>query len=193
MPAFPSLRRPLVAAVAALILTLFASAPGARAAEGTFSKVEVLSAADSFFGGTTKGLAEVVEKVFSDLGEPNAYIIGEEVSGAFIFGLRYGKGELNRKGFKGIDVYWQGPSLGFDFGGNASKSFVLVYNLKNVEDLYQRYPSVDGSFYFVAGVGVNYQRAGATTLAPIRTGVGLRLGGNLGYVHYTKDASAIPF
>jgi hypothetical protein len=167
--------------------------PAAHAAEGTFSKVEVLSAADTFFGGVTKGLAEVVEKVFSDMGEPNAYIIGEEVSGAFIFGLRFGKGELNRKGYPGKTVYWQGPSVGFDFGGNASKSFTLVYNLGDVESLYQRYPGIDGSIYVVAGVGVNYQRAGKTTLAPIRTGVGLRFGGNLGYVHYTKDASLVPF
>jgi hypothetical protein len=193
MPIVSCLRRPLTAAVIGVLLALFVCAPGARAAEGTFSKVEVLSAADAFFGGVTKGLAEVVEKVFSDLGEPNAYIIGEEVSGAFIFGLRYGKGELNRKGQAGKTVYWQGPSVGFDFGGNASKSFVLVYNLADAEALYQRYPSVDGSFYFVAGVGVNYQRAGDTTLAPIRTGIGLRFGGNLGYVHYTKDVSVMPF
>ena len=193
MPTSTCLRRPLRAAVIVAVLAIFLHAPVARAAEGTFSKVEVLSAADEFFGGVTKGLAEVVEKVFSDLGEPNAYIIGEEISGAFIFGLRYGKGELNRKGQAGKTVYWQGPSLGFDFGGNASKSFVLIYNLGDVETLYQRYPSVDGSFYFVAGVGVNYQRAGDTTLAPIRTGVGLRFGGSLGYVHYTKDASLVPF
>jgi len=193
MATLTRLCRPLVAAFAVAALAMLLHAPAARAAEGTFSKVEVLSAADEFFGGVTKGLAEVVEKVFSDLGAPNAYIIGEEVSGAFIFGLRYGKGELNRKGHKGVDVYWQGPSLGFDFGGNASKTFVLVYNLGDVETLYQRYPSVDGSFYFVAGVGVNYQRAGNTTVAPIRTGVGLRFGGSLGYVHYTKDASVVPF
>lgn len=193
MPLISRLRRPLTTAAIGILLALFVYAPAARAAEGTFSKVEVLSAADGFFGGVTKGLAEVIEKVFSDLGEPNAYIIGEEVSGAFFFGLRYGKGELNRKGHKGVDVYWQGPSVGFDFGGNASKSFVLVYNLADVDDLYQRYPGVDGSVYFVAGVGVNYQRAGNTTLAPIRTGVGLRFGGNLGYVHYTKDPSVVPF
>lgn len=193
MATISCLRRPLTAAVVGALLALFLCAPGARAAEGTFSKVEVLSAVDEFFGGVTKGLAEVVEKVFSDLGEPNAYIIGEEISGAFVFGLRYGRGELNRKGQKGVDVYWQGPSIGFDFGGNASKSFVLVYNLRDVETLYQRFPSVDGSFYFVAGVGVNYQRVGDTTLAPIRTGVGLRFGGSLGYLHYTKDASIVPF
>jgi len=192
MPTF-SCRRRLGAAAIVIALVTFLYAPSLRAAEGTFSKVEVLSVADEFFGGVTKGLAEVVEKVFSDLGEPNAYIIGEEVSGAFIFGLRYGKGELNRKGHKGMTVYWQGPSLGFDFGGNASKSFVLVYNMSDPEALYQRYPSIDGSIYVVAGVGVNYQRAGNTTLAPIRTGVGLRFGGNLGYVHYTKGASAVPF
>lgn len=193
MPTLSSLRRPMRAAVIVAVLAAFLHAPAVRAAEGTFSQVEVLSAADQFFGGVTKGLAEVVEKAFADLGEPNAYIAGEEIGGAFIFGVRYGKGELTRKGQAAKIVYWQGPSLGFDFGGNASKSFVLVYNLGDVETLYQRYPSVDGSFYFVAGVGVNYQRAGNTTLAPIRTGVGLRFGGNVGYVHYTKDASAVPF
>ena len=188
-----AIARRRVLAVVALLLLAMAYAPAVRAAEGTFSQVEVLSAADKFFGGVTKGLAEVIQKVFSDLGEPNAYIAGEEVSGAFVFGLRYGKGDLNRKGQASQTIYWQGPSVGFDFGGNASKSFTLVYNLKDPETLYQRYPGVDGSIYVVAGVGVNYQRAGDTTLAPIRTGVGLRFGGNLGYLHYTKSASWIPF
>jgi len=180
-----------VAVAAVLMATLLV--PGAGAAERTYSQNEILAAAENFFGATTKGLAEVVQKVFQDLGEPNAYIAGEEISGAFFVGLRYGQGELNLKGGSPLAVYWQGPSVGFDFGGNASKAFVLVYDLAGIDDLYQRYPGVDGSFYFVAGVGVNYQYAAGTTLAPIRTGVGLRAGANLGYLHYTQDASWIPF
>ena len=122
----------------------------------------------------------------------NEILAGDELSGAFFFGLRYGRGELNLKGKGKREIFWQGPSVGFDFGGNASKSFVLIYNLDSADELYGRYPGVDGSFYFVAGVGVNYQRGQKTTLAPIRTGVGLRAGANLGYLNYTKDSSWFP-
>lgn len=188
----------LIRLAAALCLTaaVVAAAPTARAAEDgddTYTIEEVLGAATGFFGATTEGLATVIEKVFSDLGQPNGYITGEEISGAFIVGLRYGRGALNRKGESPAQVYWQGPSIGFDFGGNGSKVFTLVYDLPNEEALFQRYPGVDGSFYFVAGVGVNYQRSGGVTLAPIRTGVGLRMGANIGYLHYGREHSLVPF
>ncbi len=131
--------------------------------------------------------------MFEDQGRPNGFIKGEEASGAIAFGLRYGKGTLHRKAAAARKVYWQGPSIGFDFGGNASKVFVLVYGLERIDELYRRFPGVDGSFYFVAGVGVNYQRAEGITLAPIRTGVGLRAGVNVGYLHYTRQHSWLPF
>jgi hypothetical protein len=159
----------------------------------TFSKDETLQAAEKFFGGTTEGLAKTVEKAFHELGEPNAYIQGNEGSGAFFVGLRYGEGTLYYKGGGSMKVYWQGPSVGWDFGGNASKVFTLVYNLHWTRDMFQRFPGVDGSLYLVAGVGLNYQRAGDITLAPIRTGVGLRAGANVGYLTYTRDKSWNPF
>ena len=181
-----------LAAMSGMVLLIFSiNAGGAQAAE-TYSQNEILAAAENLFGATTKGLATVVEKVFQDLGLLNGYIAGDELSGAFFFGLRYGRGELNLKGKGKREIFWQGPAVGFDFGGNASKSFVLIYNLDSADELYGRYPGVDGSFYFVAGVGVNYQRGQKTTLAPIRTGVGLRAGANLGYLNYTKDSSWFP-
>jgi len=182
-----------LAGTALLIFSLHASltVSNANAAE-TYSQNEILVAAEKLFGATTKGLASVVEKVFQDLGEPSGYIVGSEISGAFFVGLRYGSGDLTLKGQYKREVYWQGPSVGFDFGGNASKSFVLVYDLKSADDLYGRYPGVDGSFYFVAGVGANYQRGQTSTLVPIRTGVGLRAGANIGYLNYTRDSSWFP-
>ncbi|MDR3414555.1 MAG: DUF1134 domain-containing protein [Nevskia sp.] len=159
----------------------------------TYSQEETLDAAKKFFGGTTEGLAKVIEKAFSENGRPSAYIVGSEGSGAVIVGLRYGEGTLYYKGGGSTKVYWQGPSVGWDFGGNASKVFTLVYNLRWTRDLFQRFPGVDGSLYFVAGVGLNYQRAGNITLAPIRTGVGLRAGANVGYLSYTQKQSWIPF
>lgn len=182
-----------ITAAGLLVFSLYApfSAPGAQAAD-TFSQNEILGAAENLFGATTKGLAQVIEKVFQDLGEPNGYIAGDEISGAFFVGLRYGRGELVLKSKGKREIFWQGPSIGFDFGGNASKSFVLIYNLDSVDDIYGRFPGVEGSFYFVAGVGVNYQRGEKTTLAPIRTGVGLRAGGNVGYLNYTRDSSWFP-
>ncbi len=161
--------------------------------EDTYSESEIVEKATDFFGATTEGLGKAVEKVFSDLGRPNAYIAGEEVSGAIGVGLRYGKGTLNRKAGDARKIYWQGPSVGFDLGGNASKVFVLVYDLPDMEALFQRFPGVEGSYYFVAGIGVNYLQSGDIVLAPMRTGVGLRAGVNVGYMHVTKEKSWIPF
>jgi hypothetical protein len=159
----------------------------------TYSQDETLEAAKKFFGGTTEGLAKAIEKVFSENGRPNAYIVGSEGAGAVVVGLRYGEGNLYYKGGGSMKVYWQGPSVGWDFGGNASKVFTLVYNLHWTRDLFQRFPGVDGSLYVVAGVGLNYQRAAGITLAPIRTGVGLRAGANVGYLSYTEKKTWIPF
>ena len=161
--------------------------------DDTFTKEEVLDKARGFFGSTTKGLAEGIEKVFSDLGKPNGFITGEEFGGAFVIGLRYGRGTLSRKIGRPIQIFWQGPSVGFDFGGNVSKVFTLVYKLKNSSDLFRRFPGVDGSLYVVAGMSLNYQQAGQTVLAPIRTGVGLRAGASLGYLHYNQEHSWLPF
>jgi hypothetical protein len=179
--------------VVAIMVSLLINLSNARASKVTYSENEILSAVENLFGATTKGLASVVERVFQNLGEPNGYIVGDEISGAFVVGLRYGRGELNQKGSIKQPIYWQGPSVGFDFGGNASKSFVLIYNMSSAEDLYRRFPSIDGSLYFVAGASVNYQTDGVLTIAPIRTGVGLRAGAGIGYLHYTPVSSWFPF
>ncbi len=182
--------------IAAFVSAAWISAAGAaetKKADDTYTKEEILAKATGFFGDVTAGLAKAIEKVFKDQGRPNGFIPGEEASGAIGIGLRYGKGILNRKTAKPLKVYWQGPSIGFDFGGNASKVFVLVYKLKRTEDMFKRYPGVDGSLYFIAGFGVNYQQSGDTVLAPIRTGVGFRGGINVGYLHYTRQHSWVPF
>lgn len=166
---------------------------GTAVPEDTYSAEEITTAASNLFGATTEGLAKVIEKAFAEQGRPNAYIVGEEGSGAVVVGLRYGSGTLTYKGGGSMPVFWQGPSVGWDFGGNASKVLTLVYHLRATNDLFQRFPGVDGSLYFVAGVGMNYQRTGNITLAPIRTGVGLRAGASVGYLHYTPKKSWIPF
>ncbi|MEQ8666585.1 MAG: DUF1134 domain-containing protein [Rhodospirillales bacterium] len=172
---------------------LLAASPAVAADDETFTKDEILSKTRGFFGDTTEGLAEAVEKAFADNGRPNAYIIGEEASGAIGVGLRYGEGILTLKSGEKSEIYWQGPSIGFDFGGNASKVFTLIYNLQSVDHIFQRIPGVDGSAYFVAGVGMNYQQSANLILAPIRTGIGLRGGVNIGYLHYSREHSWIPF
>lgn len=185
---------------ALLILMLGVTAPAfakdaaesPKTSEG-FTKEEVLEKADSFFGETTAGLAKAIEKVFAEQGSPNAIIAGEEISAALGVGVRYGQGEVQRYSGEVLPIFWQGPSLGFDMGANASKVFTLVYHLDDMEQLMQRIPGVDGSFYVVAGVGVNYQQNGELILAPIRTGVGLRAGASVGYVHYSDKKSWIPF
>ena len=160
--------------------------------DDTYSQNEIYQKATAFFGATTEGLAKAIEKVFEDQGRPNAYISGEEVSGAIGIGVRYGEGQMHRKAGGSRKVYWQGPTVGFDFGADASKMFILIYRLPDEASLFQRFPAIDGSFYFVAGVGVNYQQSGDIIQAPIRTGVGLRAGINIGYMHYTREFSWIP-
>ena len=159
----------------------------------TYDQDSVIKDATEFFGKSTEGLAKVIEKAFKEHGRPNGYIKGEEVSGAITVGLRYGNGRLTLKNYDSKEVYWQGPSIGFDLGGNASKVFVLVYHLPKTDDIFQRFPGVDGSLYFVAGAGINYQQSGDIILAPIRLGVGLRAGASVGYMHYTRKKSWNPF
>jgi hypothetical protein len=181
--------------VFAAVFFITAVFPGQASAAGddTYEMKYILRKAQDFFGTTTKGLAEAIQKVFAEKGRPNAYITGEEASGAIVVGLRYGQGELNRKNGERRKIFWQGPTVGFDFGANASKVFTLIYHLNKTDELFQRIPGVEGSIYIVAGVGVNYQQTGDLILAPIRTGVGWRGGVNVGYVHYGKKQSWIPF
>lgn len=163
------------------------------AEDDTFDKDTVLKDAEAFFGKGAEGLAGVIEKAFAELGRPNAYIKGQEAAGAITVGLLYGDGTLVMKKGSSRRVWWQGPSIGFDFGGNVSKVFTLVYGLRSPGALFQRYPAVDGSFYYVGGAGINYQRRDGVTLAPIRLGVGLRAGANIGYLHYTRKKTYNPF
>jgi len=164
-----------------------------RPAHSTYTTEEVMAAGHQFFGKTTRGLAEAVEYVFQSQGEPTAYIVGEEGSGAFVGGLRYGEGTIYYKNGTRQHIFWQGPSVGFDFGGNGSRSMVLVYNSESPSDLYARFGGVEGSAYFIGGLGVNFQKRGDIVLAPIRTGVGARLGANVGYLKYSGRSTWNPF
>jgi len=176
------------------ICALISAAPVQAARyENTYSQDEIGAAVEEFFQGASDGLAKVIEKAFKDLGRPVGYIRGNEGGGAFVVGLRYGEGVLHMKNKGSRKVFWRGPSVGFDFGGNAAKVFTLVYGLRRSANIYQRFPGVDGSAYFVGGVSMNYQRLDNVTLAPIRTGVGLRLGANVGYLHYSRDSGVNPF
>lgn len=177
----------------AVLCTVAFAQPAAADASEEYTQDEIYAAASGFFGEVTEGLAKVIEKAFADHGRPNAFIRGEEASGAIVVGLRYGNGTLVRKKYDERKIYWQGPSVGFDLGGNASKVFVLIYNLDRADQLYQRIPGVDGSAYFIGGAGVNYLQVGDIVLAPIRTGVGFRLGANVGYLHFGKEHSWNPF
>lgn len=187
-------RRKALARIGAL-LSLGAPSLGLMAAEddGTYDQDSILKAATDFFGSTTEGLAKVIEKAFKEQGRPNAYIKGEEASAALTVGLRYGEGRLSMKSGAGAPVFWAGPSIGFDAGANASKVFTLIYKLPKAEAIYQRFPGVDGSLYYIGGAGINYQRLKGITLAPIRLGVGLRAGASVGYVHYRREKSFNPF
>ena len=161
--------------------------------QNTYKQETILKEAQNFFGEGAEGLAGVVAKVFKDQGRPNGYIKGEEISGAVGVGVRYGSGTLVLKNGITRKIYWQSPSIGFDIGANAVKVFTLVYNLHNVDNIFQRFPGVSGSLYFIAGVGVTYLQSSDIVLAPIRFGVGWRQGISIGYMDITREKSWIPF
>ena len=190
----PFTRRGILAALFAVACagSAYGATQPAAKPDDTFTRSEVLREAESLFGKGAKGMADVIEKAFKDYGEPNAIIKGEEAGGAIAVGVRYGKGQLVTKGGATRPVYWQGPSIGFDIGGNAAKCFTLVYNLHDPEKLFQRFPGVEGSPYFVGGFSLNYNRPDDITLAPVRFGVSWRQGANVGYLHFTPKFSPIP-
>ena len=158
-----------------------------------YEESEIVGAVSRHLGVTAESAATTIERIFKDRGRPVGYITGEEGGGALTVGVRYGKGTLWMKDGRTREMYWQGPTIGFDAGADASKVFTLVYDLQEIDDMYRRFPGVDGSAYLVAGMAVNYQRTYGITLAPIRTGVGLRLGANVGYTKYSRKRKVIPF
>ena len=161
--------------------------------QSTYQEDDLIGAAEGVFGKGAQGLGNLIEDILKKQGKPNGYIVGREASGALVLGLRYGSGRLYHKVEGEREVYWTGPSVGFDTGGNASRTFVLVYNLYDTEDLYRRFPSGEGVAYLVGGFNASYLRRGDVVLIPIRVGVGARLGVNVGYLKFTPQATWNPF
>ena len=170
-----------------------ARAAATTRAEQTYERDDLLAAGEGVFGKGAAGLAGLLEKVLKDQGRPNAYIAGREAAGAFVVGLRYGSGVMTHKIEGQQPVYWTGPSVGFDFGGDADKVFVLVYNLYDTEDLFKRFPGAEGRLYAIGGFAATYLRRGNVVLIPIRLGVGWRAGVNVGYMNFTHKSRWLPF
>ncbi len=162
-------------------------------AADTFERDDLLAAGEGVFGKGAEGLAGIIERILKEQGRPNAYIAGREASGAFVVGLRYGSGVMTHKVEGQMPVYWTGPSLGFDIGGDANKVFVLVYNLYDTEELFHRFPAAEGRLYFVGGFAATYLRRSYVVLIPVRLGVGWRAGVNVGYMNFTHKARWLPF
>ncbi len=158
-----------------------------------YSSNEIIDTGHRFFGTVARGLAQIVEKAGSQWGLPNGYVLGQEAGGAFVAGLRYGEGVLYTKNAGDLRVYWQGPSLGFDVGGEGARTMMLVYSLPTTEAIYQRFVGIDGSAYFVGGLGMTALTANNMVVVPIRSGVGFRLGANVGYLKFTPSATWNPF
>jgi hypothetical protein len=163
------------------------------AQSGQYSSNEIIDAGHRFFGTISRGLAQIVEKAGSQWGLPNGYILGQEAGGAVVAGLRYGEGILYTKNAGDLRVYWQGPSLGFDFGGDGARTMMLVYSLPATDAIYQRFVGIDGSAYFVGGLGMTALTFNNIVVVPIRSGIGLRLGANVGYLKFTPSATWNPF
>jgi hypothetical protein len=165
----------------------------AQAAETTYKRDDLIAAGEGVFGKGAAGLAGIVEKILKEQGQPSAYIAGREASGAFVVGLRYGSGVMSHKVEGTQPVYWTGPSVGFDVGGDANKVFVLVYNLYDTADLFHRFPAAEGRLYAIGGFAATYLRRGKTVLIPVRLGVGWRAGVNVGYMNFTQKSRWLPF
>ncbi len=167
--------------------------PSVAGPSTTYGQKDVLAAATNAFGQGAEGLAKVLEKIFKDNGQPNGYIAGREAGGAIVVGLRYGSGTMTHKVEGNCPVFWTGPSLGFDLGANASKVFVLVYNLYDTQDLYHRFGAIEGQAYFIGGFTFAYLRRKDVVLVPVRLGVGFRLGANVGYMKFSEKSRWMPF
>ena len=188
------LKRFIAAAAFALSLLL---SPAAFAQGGSLSdnytSEELVDAGGEFFGSVAQGLASLVERAVSQFGLPNGYILGEEGSGAAFIGARYGQGSLYTRNQGEYQLFWQGPTLGFDVGGDGSKVMMLVYNLSSIDDIYERFPGVDGSVYTIGGVGMMVMKHDDVVVVPIRSGLGLRAGVSIGYLKFTQEATWNPF
>jgi hypothetical protein len=185
--------RPLtaLAALAFAFLAILGAAPAS--AQDQYSSDELINTGHRFFGGVSQGLASIVERAVSKYGLPNGYILGQEGSGAIIGGLRYGEGVLSTKNAGTHNVFWQGPSIGADFGGNGDRVMMLVYNLPDVSGIYTRFFGVAGSAYAVAGFGMTVLSRKNVFVVPIVSGVGARLGVNLSYLKFTDHPTWNPF
>jgi hypothetical protein len=159
----------------------------------SFGPGELMETGHKFFGSVSRGLASIIEQAVSRWGLPNGYILGQEAGGAFVAGLRYGEGTLYTKNAGDLRVFWQGPSVGYDFGGDGARTMMLVYGLPATDAIYQRFAGLDGSAYFIGGFGMTALTVNNIVVVPIRSGVGLRLGANIGYVKFTPTATWNPF
>ena len=180
-------------AFACLCITTFVSSNVSAQSSAYYSRNEVVETGHRFFGATSGNFAAGLEKAFAKYGLPNGYILGEEASGAFIGGLRYGEGYLYTKNAGDHKVFWQGPSVGWDYGGDGNRTMILVYNLPSVDALYHRYYGITGSAYLVGGIGVTALTRQGVHLVPVRTGVGARLGVNVGYLKMRRQPQLNPF
>jgi hypothetical protein len=165
----------------------------AQESTGTYSSNEIIDTGHKFFGGVSRDLALLVEKAASQWGQPNGYILGQEASGAITLGLRYGEGMMYTRNAGTRKLFWQGPTVGLDLGGDGARTMMLVYNLQSVEDIYKRFAGLSGSAYLVGGFGMTALTAGNSVVVPIRSGLGVRLGANLGYLKFTPEATWNPF
>lgn len=187
----------LMAILALLFVALVGLTPALSQTRGerpeTYTTEELVDSGHRFFGNVSRGLALAIQDAASRWGQPNGYILGQEASGAFVGGLRYGEGTMYTRNAGDMRVFWQGPSVGFDFGGDGDRTMMLIYNLPSTDAIFQRFGGVDGSAYLVGGFGMTALTVDGIVLVPIRSGVGARLGVNLGYLKFTPQATWNPF
>lgn len=196
---FPTSTRKIFSKIAQIVFVLVGflfvpmSAFGQGTVSDTYSSEELLNTGHQFFGSISQGLASVMERTISQFGQPNAYILGQEGSAALIGGVRYGEGNMYTRNAGQRKIFWQGPTIGLDVGGDGSRVMMLVYNLPGVNAIYDRYPAIQGTAYIVGGIGMTVMKHNNVVIVPIRSGVGARLGINVGYLKFTNEPTWNPF
>ena len=195
---FAPTRRTCALALAALLAAPSLAGPASAQVKQSgpppaFSTNELVDNGHRFFGTVSRGLAQTLEEAVRRFGQPNGYVLGQEASGAIVGGLRYGEGVMYTRNAGDLRVFWQGPSIGFDLGADGDRTMMLVYNLPSTQAIYTRYVGVDGSAYFIGGFGFTALANDNVLIVPVRSGVGARLGFNIGYLKFTPQSTWNPF
>ncbi|MCA0419939.1 MAG: DUF1134 domain-containing protein [Proteobacteria bacterium] len=145
----------------------------------TASRHDIVRLVEGVFDTASKTVSVPIERSLALFGEPNAYIVGGELSGSFVVGGRHGSGELRFSDGIPMPVVWSALSVGIGLGADYGRVIMLVYGLDRQEDVFGTYASLGGSAHFLAGANATILASSRARIVLISSGLGLRLSGDL--------------